>query len=214
MNKLTLTLTLLTLPAYAFVTSTSTSYTLEERINKTLFRQKTTIFNGERTANYFINNNATDAETYEEALLNAEKAESMRKRRQAQEERTRAYELKYRGQIRLQQTTLKKATEKLVALLQRALDINLEQFRAYSPETIRSQDDLIEIAERVLPQAQQLYQTPPNGTNIPALSSMLEKIEKLTTLLRAFVNDSVNKGINNAHDTKVLKELIELASTN
>ncbi len=214
MQKLSiLAITLLTTPTYALITTKSMSYTVEERINDTTFRQQTTIANGERSALYFINSIPAEADTYEEALLNAEKEESKRKRRQAEKQRLKAYELQYRGQVRLHQSSLKKATEKLVALLRTALDTNLEQFRAYTPDTISSQEELITIAETLLPHAKQLYISAPEKTNLAHLSSTQEAVEKKTHLLRTFVTNSVNEGINNAHDTKLLKELLQLASS-
>lgn len=187
------------------------SYTTEERINDTLFKQHTIMHNGIRSSEYFVNGVPTEPDTYEEALLNAEKEESRRTRKDAEEQRIKAYQINYRGQVRLNQAELKKATENLVNLLRTALSETLEPYRVYSPQGITSQDDLVAVAEELLPSAKKLYTATPDTTNIAALSALQETIGLKAAQLKAFVTETVNQGITTAHDTKALKELLQLA---
>ncbi len=210
---LIISLSLLATHSYGIITQKSMSYTVEENICGTLFKQHTAIAAGQRLAQYYVDGRATDRDTFENALLDAEKEELRQKRQREHDHQLKVFELQYQGEIRLSQAELKKATEQLVDLLKTALNDNLEQFRCYSPQTISSHEELISLAETVLPHAKKLYRAAPSSITIEELSGTLNSINNYIAHLRSFVTDSVQQGIRNAHDTKVLKELLALAGT-
>lgn len=207
--SITLLTTLLSI-AHAKIERDSIKMIKEETINNSSFKHILTIKNGQRNETLMVNQHPVSVDDYEEALLEAEKEESKITRRALQAERLRVYETQYKGQAKIAQKELKDSLELLKQELERLSDTHIQPFISFSKELISSPEELDALHETIIPQAEKLIQEYPTTTNIKELQEKQQQLQELRTKIHDLFISAVNKGIDTADDTKLLKELLAL----
>lgn len=186
------------------------TFITEETIHGISFKHILAIENGIKKESYFIGNKSVSAHEYEDALLSAEKEESKKIRKKAQEERIHLYETQYKGHVKLAQSELKEAITTLQAELAHALDERLTPYLLYTSNTVHSAEQLKNIKEKVIPDSKKLVESAPETTDLKKIKETLAQVHSLTPLVHETFIIAVNNAINKADDTKLLKELLTI----
>ncbi len=201
---------LLLTPIEAVVLKQSMVYTSEETINGRTFKQVLEQENSTKTESFYVNGEAVRAPVYEEALLNAEKEESKWKRRKDQEERLARYETRYKGQVKIAQADLKKVIDQLKVELSRLSDERLKPYMIFSLETIASPEQLTTVQKKLIPEAEKWAQSAPVITDIKKVQDIRAELNQILPRVKDTFIATVNNGITQADDTKLLKEFLAL----
>lgn len=182
--------------------------TTKELVNGHQFVHTYQVIDGIKRQAWAIDGQSVEKAAYEDAILEAEKAE----RRLEREEAYVAQEEELAAQQKLQQEIMKKLLRLAAANLKQQL-ARLEEYKLH-PYIVFDEDSLtqeqFEGAQQLLARAQLLLQDPE-----PALSEMqatLERVEWYEKRMKKLIRDSVEHAIAQCDDTAMLKKLLEFSA--
>jgi len=182
--------------------------TTKELVNGHQFVHTYQVIDGIKRQAWAIDGQSVEKAAYEEAILEAEKAERLLEREAAYT----AQEEELLAEQRLQQGIMKKLLRLASANLKQQL-ARLEEYKLH-PYIVFDEDSLtqeqFEGAQQLLARAQLLLQDPE-----PALSEMqatLERVEWYEKRMKKLIRDSVEQAIAQCDDTAMLKKLLEFSA--
>lgn len=182
--------------------------TTKELVDGRQFVHTYQIIDGVKRQAWAIDGQSVDKAAYEDAILEAEKAE----RRLEREVAYVAQEEELLAEQRLQQGVMKKllrlATANLKQQLARLEEYKLQPYIVFDEDSLTQEQ--FESAQQVLARAQLLLQD-----SEPALSEMqatLDRLEWYGKRMKKLMRDSIEQAVAQCDDTALLKKLLEFTA--
>lgn len=183
---------------------------VEEKINGERFTHRSDLIDGKAQDLWSINGQNVNYEEYQNAIADAQLAENRLMRHAQEEQRKREQRFKMQAHYDI----LKKIVQNLIVEINKELtklkNILLIPFLQFSQDTIRSQDALYEL-EQKLTHADDIVQRF-DSNDIQLLREISNDLELYPEKLVKLYQDSVNYAIKTCDNTKELKEFLTLVS--
>jgi len=185
----------------------------EERLNGTVFgyRQECDHVTSVCKPIWLVDNKPVSKEEYEKKYRKAEKQQRIKERHyQEHIERERHERVQYiaaMGSLRL----LELAVADIESTLKKLDDKSLQPFLRFANNSISSQDILNQLQDEWLPKARKLLRSS-SVTDAAAVNELLVSLEPMPDRLSTFFYDSVENGIKNADDPKLLKKWLAVVA--
>jgi len=185
----------------------------EEHLNSTIFvyRQDWDHVTGARKQTWMLNGKEVDKETYEKAYHKAEKQQRIKERQYQErievERHERVQHIAAMGSLRL----LELAVADIELTLKKLDDKSLQPFFQFADNAIASQELLDKLQDEWLPQARKLLRSSSAG-DVQTINELLASLEPMPNKLSEFFYASVEYGIKNADDSKLLKKWLSVVA--
>ena len=168
---------------------------------------KLELINGKQQDNYLINNRAVDRETYQEAILDAEKEERRHERAREYHAKIQEQEFKQQAKIALLKKLLTQVHKTITEELTKLHAYHLEPYFAFDAQTIPNHENYQQLTQ-LLTQAQEL----PSTMAAQELEELYVQLEPYQEKIKKFSINTIQNAIKQCDDTKLLKELLVLIS--
>lgn len=182
--------------------------TSKELVDGRQFVHTYQIIDGVKRQAWAIDGQATDRVTYEEAILEAEKAERRLEREAAYAAQEEELGEKQKVQQGIMKKLLKLNREQCKQQLARLEECKLHPYMVFDEDSLTQEQ--YEGVQQLLGQAQQLLQdAEPSFSELQATS---EECEKFAKGMKKVVRDSMEQAIAQCDDTVMLKKLLALTA--
>ena len=184
---------------------------IEEVIDNKTFIHRVDILNGKRDERWAIDGQSVQEDEYDEAILEAEKAERRQERKACKKEQRDHDEFV----IAFQRAGCAKIIElylvRIKDELYRLADRRLKQFLHFEEDTISSEKEFDYIKNVLIIRAQELLDTI-DEVELEELQGMMRRLEEYPKNLRALYYGTVKNAQAHSDDTKLLKDLLSIIS--
>ncbi len=183
----------------------------EEHLNGTVLvqRQDWDHVSGQRKQTWMVDGKQVDKEVYEKAYHKAEKQQRIKERQYQErieiERHERVQHIAVMGSLRL----LELSVVDIELALKKLDDKSLRPFLQFADNSIASQELLDQLQDEWLPQARKVLRSSSAG-DIQAINELLVSLEPMPYKLSEFFYSSVEYGIKNADDPKLLKKWLSV----
>jgi hypothetical protein len=186
------------------------SYERVETINNVGFKQKLFFDNDETMADFFVNGEVVDKNTFRQKKYEAYDAEvinaQQRLKIQGEEEARSIEQMNVQAYVKL----MKQIREKLEILLHKIYEDQLKFYWKFDEETVSSEEVLYKVKNNLLPSLAFVEDSDVSLESIVLLRKMFKAQEKLYNLLSRFYQNTVAQALEQADDPVALKKLLEL----
>lgn len=185
----------------------------EEHLNGTVFvvRQDWDHVSGVVQKTWMVDGKAVSQDAYQKAYQKAEKQQNMKERQHKERIEIQQYERRQHiaalGSLRL----LELAVADIESTLKRLDDKHLQPFFQFADNSIASQSILDQLNDEMLPKARKILRSS-SASDAQSIHELLAFLEPMNQKLADFFYNSVEQGIKNADDPKVLKHWLSVVA--
>lgn len=176
-----------------------------------IFAEKT--INGVSQQSWSINGVAVDANTYQSAILEAEKELRRKQREQEEQRRLQEQESKHQAMSKVHKKMLASALDETEQWIHKLYAHNLMPFLVFDTTTIASKESFDQLTQLLIPSARALLAAPSGASTRHDIDHALTvHFADLPDRLSRFFHATVHQAIDTCNDTKTLKNLLELTT--
>ena len=188
-------------------------YYKKEILDGKTFAYREDLANGVKKQVWSIDGKPVEFEEYEEVILDAEKEIRRRERRARDERRRAAQDSRLQAVVELHKKLLRLLVEDVEAALAKFDDHRLMPFLVFDKDSLLSHKEFETIEGELLQEAKKvLYEEVQDGDKT-SLAATIQKLDGLPERLQELFQKTVDNAIKRCDDTKMLKELLGVLSS-
>lgn len=187
-------------------------YFKQELVDGRIFKHRMDLDGVKKREQFMVDDKSVTQNEFDQLISEAEKNEILEKRSLERQQKHNELLNRQKLQIKLLVQDLKKALENMQRQLKPLLDDRLEKYLAFSGSTIANMEELSKVISELLPKGKKVIAQPISDQDLTQLEDLKTNVHNKTNMLKQLFNNTLEKVIEEADDTQLLKELLVLIS--